>query len=258
MKAVILAGGLGMRLSEETSAKPKPMILIGEKPIIWHIMKIYSHYGINDFVVCLGYKGYVIKEYFINYYRHMSDLTVNLKDNSVEIHNSYSEPWRITFVNTGENTLTGSRIKKIKPYIENEDAFCLTYGDGVADVNISELIDFHKKHGKLATLTAIQPAGRFGALEIEDTNVKKFQEKPKGDGGYINGGFFVLSPKIIDYIQSGEQIVFEQEPLKDLAKDGQLHAYEHNGFWHAIDTLRDKNRAEELWMSGNPPWKIWK
>jgi len=230
MKTVILAGGMGTRISEETSSRPKPLIEIGGKPILWHIMKIYSHYGLNDFIICLGYKGYLIKEYFFNYYKHMSDLTVNLKDNSVEIHNNYAEPWRVTLVDTGEYTMTGARIKKIIPFVEKEEAFCLTYGDGVSDVNISKLIQFHKQHNKAATLTAVQPAGRFGALEIERNNVKRFQEKPDGDGSFINGGFFVLSPKVSTYIDNTDQAVWEQEPLKNLAVDEELRAYKHTAF----------------------------
>lgn len=257
MKAVILAGGLGTRISEETSLKPKPMVEIGGKPILWHVMKVYSYYGINDFIICLGYKGYVIKEYFVNYYRHMSDLTVDLRDDGIQIHDNYSEPWRVTLVNTGDESMTGGRIKRVAQYLDNESLFCLTYGDGVADVNIAELIDFHKNHGKIATLTAVQPAGRFGALEIENDFVSKFQEKPKGDGNFINGGFFVLSPKAIDYIQEGDKTVWEQSPLKKLATDGELAAYKHKGFWQPMDTLRDKNLLEELWQRGEAPWKTW-
>ena len=257
MKAVILAGGFGTRISEETNLKPKPMIEIGEKPIIWHIMKIYSYYGINDFIICLGYKGYVIKEYFINYYKHMSDLTIDLSNNDIKIHNNYSESWKITLVNTGEDSMTGGRIKRISEYVKDEDFFCLTYGDGLSNVNIAESINFHKKHQKLATLTAVQPSGRFGALEIENNKITKFQEKPKGDGGYINGGFFILSPKVISYIKDGDKTIWEQSPLQNLAIDQQLMAFKHDGFWQPMDTLRDKNYLDELWNSKNAPWKIW-
>jgi glucose-1-phosphate cytidylyltransferase len=257
MKAVILAGGFGTRISEETNLKPKPMIEIGEKPIIWHIMKIYSYYGINDFIICLGYKGYVIKEYFINYYKHMSDLTIDLSNNDIKIHNNYSESWKITLVNTGEDSMTGGRIKRISEYVKDEDFFCLTYGDGLSNVNIVESINFHKKHQKLATLTAVQPSGRFGALEIENNKITKFQEKPKGDGGYINGGFFILSPKAISYIKDGDKTIWEQSPLQNLAIDQQLMAFKHDGFWQPMDTLRDKNYLDELWNSKNAPWKIW-
>ncbi|MDC0857253.1 glucose-1-phosphate cytidylyltransferase [Rickettsiales bacterium] len=257
MKAVILAGGLGTRLSEETNLKPKPMVEIGGKPILWHIMKIYSTHGINDFVICLGYKGYVIKEYFTNYFHHMSDLTVDFKNNNIEIHNNKSEPWRVTLVDTGETSMTGGRIARIKPYIENDSAFCLTYGDGVSDVNITELVNFHKQHKKLATLTAVQPAGRFGILEIDQNIVTDFKEKPKGDGSYINGGFFVLSPKALDYIQDGDKTVWEQSPLNNIAADRELMNYKHHGFWQPMDTLRDKNYLEGLWNDGKAPWKIW-
>jgi glucose-1-phosphate cytidylyltransferase len=257
MKAVILAGGLGTRISEETNLKPKPMVEIGGKPILWHIMKIYSHYGVNEFIICLGYKGYAIKEYFVNYHRHMSDLTINLQNDDLEIHNNYSEPWKVTLVNTGDNSMTGGRIKRISSYLDGEDAFCLTYGDGVSDVNIAEAIKFHKKHGKLATVTAVQPAGRFGALEIENNQIKKFQEKPKGDGSFINGGFFVLSPKILDYIKEGDSTIWEQSPLKNLAADGELMSYKHSGFWQPMDTLRDKNYLEDLWHQKKAPWRIW-
>lgn len=257
MKAVILAGGFGTRISEETNLKPKPMIEIGGKPIIWHIMKIYSYYGINDFIICLGYKGYVIKEYFFNYYKHMSDLTIDLSDNNIKIHNNYSESWKITLVNTGEDSMTGGRIKRISEYVKDEDFFCLTYGDGLSNVNIAESINFHKKHQKLATVTAVQPSGRFGALEIENNKITKFQEKPKGDGGYINGGFFILSPKAISYIKDGDKTIWEQSPLQNLAIDQELMAFKHDGFWQPMDTLRDKNYLDELWSSKNAPWKIW-
>jgi glucose-1-phosphate cytidylyltransferase len=255
MKVVILAGGFGTRLSEETDIKPKPMVEIGGKPILWHIMKIYSHYGFNNFVICLGYKGYVIKEYFANYFLHMSDVTIDLKNNKMEIHNVKAESWKVTLVDTGLNTMTGGRIKKIQSYIGNE-TFMLTYGDGVGNINIKELLDFHKKHGKYATLTAIQPSGRFGALDLNDSEIKAFKEKPKGDGAWINGGFFVLEHQIFDYIE-GDETIWEREPLENLAKDGQLMAYKHKGFWKPMDTLRDKRELEALWQSGNPPWKVW-
>jgi glucose-1-phosphate cytidylyltransferase len=257
MKAVILAGGLGTRISEETILKPKPMVEIGGKPILWHIMKMYSQHGVNEFVICLGYKGYMVKEYFVNYHRHMSDLTVNLLNNDLEIHNNYSEPWKVTLVNTGETSMTGGRIERVRPYIENEEAFCLTYGDGVSNVDIAASIAFHKQHGKLATVTAVQPAGRFGALEIDNHQVQRFQEKPKGDGSFINGGFFVLSPKILDYINEGSQTIWEQSPLKKLAADGELMSYKHDGFWQPMDTLRDKEHLEGLWQGKQAPWKIW-
>jgi glucose-1-phosphate cytidylyltransferase len=256
MKVVILAGGLGTRISEETDTKPKPMVEIGGKPLLWHIMKIYSHHGINDFIVCLGYKGYMIKEYFFNYYKHMSDLTVNLNDDSLEIHNNYSERWKVTLVDTGDNTMTGGRIARIRNYIKEEENFCLTYGDGLSNVNITELIQFHKQHGKLATLTAVQPAGRFGALDIDGNKVINFQEKPQGDGSFISGGFFVLSKKVLDLIESDET-VWEQDPLKKLAGTGELLSYKHTDFWHPMDTLRDKIYIESLWKNRKAPWKIW-
>ena len=256
MKVVILAGGLGTRLSEETDIKPKPMVEIGGKPILWHIMKIYSHYGFNDFVVCLGYKGYVIKEYFANYFLHQSDVTIDLKANNMEIHQSYAEPWKITLVDTGLNTMTGGRIKRVQRYIGDE-SFMLTYGDGVGDVDIQALLKFHKTHKKYATVTSVQPSGRFGALNLDNNkHVLSFQEKPKGDGAWINGGFFVLEPRVFDYIQSDET-VFEKEPLENLAHDGQLLAHTHTGFWQPMDTLRDKNHLEELWKTGKAPWKLW-
>lgn len=257
MKAVILAGGLGTRISEETSVKPKPMIEIGGKPILWHIMKLYSQHGVNEFIICLGYKGYAIKEYFVNYHRHMSDLTINLQNDDLEIHNNYSEPWKVTLVNTGDDSMTGGRIKRIKSYLNEDEPFCLTYGDGVSDVNIADSIQFHKSHGKLATVTAVQPAGRFGALEIENNQIKSFQEKPKGDGSFINGGFFVLSPKVLDYIKEGDKTIWEQSPLKGIASDDQLMSYKHEGFWQPMDTLRDKNYLEDLWQKKKAPWKIW-
>jgi len=257
MKVVILAGGFGTRLSEETEVKPKPMVEIGGKPILWHIMKIYSAHGFNEFIICLGYKGYIIKEYFANYFLHQSDVTIDVKNNKIEVHKSTSEPWRVTLVDTGLYTMTGGRIKRIEKYIQNE-TFMLTYGDGVADINIKELVEFHKRHGKYATLTAVQPVGRFGMLKLNEKNeVTVFQEKPRGDRGWINGGFFVLEPQIFDYIE-GDNTVWEKEPLENLAKDGQLVAYKHRGFWMCMDTLRDKRELEALWQSGNPPWKIWK
>jgi len=257
MKLVILAGGLGTRLSEETVSKPKPMVEIGGKPILWHIMKLYSHYGINDFIICCGYKGYVIKEYFANYFLHQSDVTFNMKDNQMIVHEKRAEPWTVTLVDTGDESMTGGRLRRVSGYLENEEAFCFTYGDGVADIDIKALIDFHKSHGKDATLTATFPPGRFGALDIQENQVRRFQEKPKGDGARINGGFFVLSPKVIERIP-GDESTWEQEPLKGLAADGQLMSYNHNGFWQPMDTLRDKNMLEELWDTGKAPWKLWK
>ena len=256
MKAVILAGGLGTRISEETHLKPKPMIEIGGKPILWHIMKLYSAHGINDFVVCCGYKGYVIKEYFANYFLHMSDVTFDMVDNEMQVHQRKAEPWRVTLVDTGEETLTGGRLKRVSDYVKDEEAFCFTYGDGVADVNVTSLINFHKKHGKLATVTAVQPPGRYGALNMQDSLVKGFTEKPKGDGGWINGGFFVLSPKCLKYIQN-DRSSWEGEPLTKLANDLELMAFEHAGFWQPMDTLREKNMLEDLWQSGKAPWKVW-
>ncbi len=256
MKVVILAGGLGTRISEETVVRPKPMVEIGGKPILWHIMKTYSHYGLNDFVICLGYKGYVIKEYFANYFLHQSDVTINLAGNNMEIHQSKAEPWKITLVDTGLNTMTGGRIKRVQKYIDNE-SFMLTYGDGVGNVDIQELLKFHRGHGKYATLTSVQPSGRFGALILDNNKkVSSFQEKPKGDGAWINGGFFVLEPHVLNYIKA-DDTVWEKEPLENLAKDGQLVAYTHTGFWQPMDTLRDKNHLEELWTTGNAPWKVW-
>jgi glucose-1-phosphate cytidylyltransferase len=255
MKAVILAGGLGTRISEESHLKPKPMIEIGGRPILWHIMKMYSHYGINEFVICLGYKGYIIKEYFANYFLHMSDVTFDVVENRMEVHERYAEPWRVTLVNTGEGTHTGGRLKRVRPYLGSED-FCFTYGDGLANVDIGKLIAFHRSEGKLATLTAIQPPGRYGAVGIEDSRVTSFAEKPAGDGAWVNGGFFVLDPRAIDYID-GDQTPWESEPLKRLSRDDQLRGYQHSGFWQAMDTLRDKNQLEELWQAGNAPWKVW-
>lgn len=255
MKAVILAGGLGTRISEETVLRPKPMVEIGGKPILWHIMKIYSSYGIQDFIICLGYKGYFIKEYFANYFLHMSDVTFDMTKNNMEIHQNNSEPWRITLVETGEKTMTGGRLKRVKDYVGNED-FCFTYGDGVADINIQALIDHHKSHQTLATVTAVQPPGRFGLLNLEDKKVLGFQEKPQGDGGWVNGGYFVLSPKVIDYI-ADDDTTWEKEPLERLSIENQLSAYHHAGFWQPMDTLRDKNHLEDLWDNGKAPWKVW-
>ncbi|MFA7402719.1 MAG: glucose-1-phosphate cytidylyltransferase [Pelobacteraceae bacterium] len=256
MKVVILAGGLGTRLSEETVVRPKPMVEIGGKPILWHIMKIYSHYGFNEFVICLGFKGYIIKEYFSNYFMHMSDVTFDMVHNTMEVHQKYVEPWRVTLVDTGQETMTGGRLKRVAPYLGNEP-FMMTYGDGVANVDIARLAAFHQSHGCLATVTSTQPSGRFGALCFgEGDLVKSFQEKPAGDGNWINGGFFVLDPKVIDYI-SGDATLFEREPMEGLAGDGQLMAYKHDGFWLPMDTLRDKNHLEELWSSGTAPWKLW-
>lgn len=257
MKAVILAGGLGTRISEETQVRPKPMVEIGGKPILWHIMKLYSCHGINDFIICLGFKGYVIKEYFINYCLHQSDITVDIAVNSVQMHDGRAEPWRVTLVDTGLETMTGGRLKRVAKYLD-DDIFCLTYGDGLADVNISELIDFHRSHGAAATVTAIQPPGRFGALRLSRCQqiVEGFQEKPTGDGGWINGGFFVLSRSVLSLIQ-GDSTVWESGPLEQLAASGALRAYKHAGFWQAMDTLRDKNQLEQVWQSGQAPWKIW-
>jgi glucose-1-phosphate cytidylyltransferase len=258
MKVVILAGGLGTRLSEETDIKPKPMVEIGGKPILWHIMKIYSTYGMNDFIICCGYKGYLIKEFFNNYLIHQSDITFDLKNSSMKINQNLVEPWKVTLVDTGENTMTGGRIKRIKKYIKDEEQFCVTYGDGLCNVNISDLIKFHKSHGKLATLTATLPPGRYGALNIgSKDNVEKFQEKPDGDGSWINGGFFVLSPKVLDFI-SNDQTAWEEKPLSDLAQQNQLKAFKHNGFWQPMDTLRDKINLNQLWDRQEAPWKIWK
>lgn len=254
MKAVILAGGLGTRISEESHLKPKPMIEIGGKPILWHIMKIYSHYGINDFVICLGYKGYVIKEYFANYFLHMSNVTFDMARNHMEVHERYAEPWRVTLIDTGADTLTGGRLKRVREYVGDE-TFCFTYGDGVTDLDIGALLQFHRQHGKLATVTAIQPPGRYGALNLSGPAVRNFQEKPAGDGAWINGGFFVLEPQVFDYIES-DQTSWEATPLQQLAADGELMAYQHAGFWQAMDTLRDKNQLEDLWVS-NPRWKVW-
>ena len=256
MKAVILAGGLGTRISEETILKPKPMIEIGGKPILWHIMKIYSAHGISEFVICCGYKGYVIKEYFANYFLHMSDVTFDMASNRMEVHQNNAEPWRVTLVDTGEHSMTGGRLKRVRDYVAEEKAFCFTYGDGVGDVDITRLIDLHHAEGRLATLTATRPPGRFGALNIQDSQVVSFKEKPQGDGGWINGGFFILSPEVIDRIE-GDHTIWEREPLEGLSADGELSVYCHDGFWQPMDTLRDKNYLEELWATGNAPWKIW-
>ena len=256
MKAVILAGGLGTRISEETYLKPKPMIEIGGKPILWHIMKLYSAHGVNDFVICCGYRGYMIKEYFANYFLHMSDVTFDMRHNDMEVHQRNAEPWRVTVVDTGEETLTGGRLKRVADYIRDEQAFCFTYGDGVADVDITRQITFHRQHGKLATVTAVQPPGRYGALNIEGDRVAGFTEKPRGDGGLINGGFFVLSPRCLDLI-ADDRSSWEGQPLTQLAEQSQLMAFAHNGFWQPMDTLRDKNHLEALWDSGKAPWKIW-
>ncbi|RVT46922.1 glucose-1-phosphate cytidylyltransferase [Rheinheimera sediminis] len=256
MKAVILAGGLGTRLSEETSTRPKPMIEIGGKPILWHIMKMYSAHGVNEFVICCGYKGYVIKEYFANYFLHQSDVTFAMHDNQMKVHQKRAEPWVVTLVDTGDESMTGGRLKRVADYVKDEEAFCFTYGDGVGDINIAETIAFHKTHGKDATLTATYPPGRFGALDINKGQVLSFKEKPKGDGAMINGGFFVLSPKVLSRI-TADSTIWEQEPLITLAEDKQLMAYEHHGFWQPMDTLRDKVHLESLWQSGKAPWKVW-
>ncbi|MGG2197707.1 glucose-1-phosphate cytidylyltransferase [Paenibacillus validus] len=255
MKAVILAGGLGTRISEETSVRPKPMVEVGGKPILWHILKIYSYYGINDFIICLGYKGYLIKEYFANYFLHMSDVTFDMKNNRMEVLQNNSEPWKVTLVDTGEQSMTGGRLKKVKKFIGDE-TFCFTYGDGLSNVNISDLIHFHKKQATLATLTAVQPPGRFGALDFNENKITSFQEKPKGDGAWINGGYFVLEPEVLDLIPN-DMTVWEQDPLEKLSSSGQLSAYRHNGFWQPMDTLRDKIKLEELWSSNQAPWKLW-
>ena len=257
MKAIILAGGLGTRISEETAMRPKPMIEIGGKPILWHILKMYSAHGINDFIICCGYKGYVIKEYFANYFLHMSDITFDMANNKMEMHQRNAEPWRVTLIDTGEETMTGGRLKRVADHVKDEEAFCLTYGDGVSNVNISELIAFHKTQNLKATLTAIFPPGRFGALDMRGVKVNSFREKPQGDGAMINGGFFVLSPKVIDYIVD-DKTTWEREPMERLAEEGELAAFHHPGFWQPMDTLRDKQILEELWQSGEAPWKVWK
>ena len=256
MKAIILAGGLGTRISEESHLRPKPMIEIGGKPILWHIMKIYSHYGVNDFIICLGYKGYVIKEYFANYFLHMSDVTFDMLNNRMEVHHNHVEPWRVTLVDTGEDTLTGGRLRRVEEYVKGESAFCFTYGDGLSDVDIGKLIEFHHSHGKLATVTAVSPPGRYGALARDGNLVTGFSEKPRGDGGLINGGFFVLSPEIFKLLD-GDQCSWEGEPLVALADMAQLMSFEHQGFWQPMDTLREKNQLEELWASHKAPWRVW-
>ena len=255
MKAVILAGGLGTRISEETTTKPKPLIEIGGMPILWHIMKMYSYYGIHDFVICCGYKGYMIKEYFANYSLHMSDVTFDMKNNSIDVHHNMVEPWKVTLVDTGLETSTGGRLGRVKKYVDR-DTFCFTYGDGVSDINISDLVKFHKDKKKNATITAVQPPGRFGNLDIENEEVKKFEEKPAGDGNWINGGFFVLEPEVFDYIKN-DFTVWEKEPMEKLSENNQLSAFKHHGFWHAVDTLRDKNYLNELWSKNQAPWKKW-
>jgi glucose-1-phosphate cytidylyltransferase len=256
MKAVILAGGLGTRISEETHLRPKPMIEIGGKPILWHIMKIYSHYGVNDFLICCGYKGSLIKEYFANYFLHMSDVTFDMCNNSMQVLQQSAEPWRVTLIDTGEETMTGGRLRRVAPYVKDEEAFCFTYGDGVSNVDIAELIAFHKAQKVKATLTATYPPGRFGALDMQGDKVHNFKEKPKGDGGMINGGFFVLSPAVLELLD-GDDCIWERAPLETLAERGELAAYQHHGFWQAMDTLRDKTHLEELWQSGQAPWRVW-
>lgn len=256
MKAVILAGGLGTRLSEETSVRPKPMVEIGGKPMLWHIMKMYSSHGVNDFIICCGYKGYMIKEYFANYFLHMSDVTFDMRENRMHVHQRRAEPWQVTLVDTGDDSMTGGRLKRVAEYVTNEQDFCFTYGDGVGDIDITATIGFHRSHGKAATLTATLPPGRFGALDIHERQVRSFKEKPKGDGAMINGGFFVLSPKVLGYL-TDDSTIWEQEPLMQLAADDQLMAYQHDGFWQPMDTLRDKHLLEELWANGRAPWKRW-
>ncbi len=256
MKAVILAGGLGTRLAEETSVRPKPMVEVGGKPVLWHILKTYSHHGINDFVICLGYRGYVIKEYFANYFLHMSDVTFDLAENRMQVCHRHCEPWRVTLVNTGDSTQTGGRLRRVRDYLDPDESFCFTYGDGVADVDIGALVRFHQAQGRLATLTAVQPAGRFGALDMAEGRITRFEEKPQGDGAWVNGGYFVLQPEVVDMI-AGDATVWEREPLEQLAHDAQLSAYAHRGFWQPMDTLRDKLRLEELWQADAAPWKVW-
>jgi glucose-1-phosphate cytidylyltransferase len=256
LKAVILAGGLGTRISEETVLRPKPMIEIGGKPILWHIMKMYSAHGVDDFVICCGYKGYVIKEYFANYFLHTSDVTFDIQNNQMQVHQRKAEPWRVTLVDTGDDAMTGGRLKRVAEHVAGEEAFCFTYGDGVADVDIGRLMRFHRQHGKLATITAVQPPGRYGALALDGAAVRGFVEKPRGDGGWINGGFFVLSPRCIDFIDA-DDTPWEAAPLTRLADEGQLMAYEHAGFWQPMDTLREKTQLEQLWLSGRAPWKMW-
>jgi glucose-1-phosphate cytidylyltransferase len=256
LKAVILAGGLGTRLAEETNLRPKPMVEIGGKPILWHIMNIYAANGVTDFIVCLGYKGYVIKEYFANYYLHSSSVTFDLSKNSIEVHKNTAENWRVTLVDTGESTMTGGRLKRVKDFLNNEESFCFTYGDGVGNVDVRKSIEFHRAHGRHATLTATQPGGRYGALTIKGDAVESFLEKPQGDGRWVNGGFFVLSPKVFDYIE-GDSTMWEKEPLERLAEEDQLRAFRHSGFWQPMDTMFEKNNLEKLWNSGNAPWKVW-
>ena len=255
MKAVILAGGMGSRLAEETATRPKPMVEIGGKPILWHVMKIYAAHGIDEFVVCVGYRGYMIKEYFANYYLHTCDVTFDIAGNAMEVHRSEAEPWKVTLVDTGETTNTGGRLKRVLPYLNGED-FCFTYGDGVSDLDVRALIDYHRSHGAAATITAVQPGGRFGALTIANDQVRGFQEKPVDDGGWVNGGFFVLSPRAVDYV-AGDETAWEDEPLRRLAADGELRAYRHGGFWYAMDTVRDRNHLQRLWAAGDAPWNIW-
>jgi glucose-1-phosphate cytidylyltransferase len=257
MKAVILAGGLGTRLSEETTVRPKPMVEIGGKPILWHILKSYSSHGINEFVICCGYKGYVIKEFFANYFLHTSDVTFDMHYNTMDVHSRHAEPWKVTLVDTGDDTMTGGRLKRVRKFIEGDEAFCFTYGDGVANVDIAASIEFHKKHGKLATMTAVQPPGRFGALDLDGQRIASFKEKPNGDGHWVNGGYFVLSPKVLPYIEA-DSTIWEKEPLEQLARDNQIDAYQHHGFWQPMDTLRDKVLLEDLWQTGKAPWKTWK
>ena len=256
MKAVILAGGLGTRISEETTLKPKPMVTIGGMPILWHIMKSYSSHGINEFIICCGYKGYLIKEYFSNYFLHSSDVTFDMQANQMQVHHQHAEPWRVTLIDTGQDTLTGGRLKRVQEYLQDDDAFCFTYGDGVSNVNITESIAFHKAHGKLATLTAVQPPGRFGVLHLDGNRIDGFKEKPQGDGAWINGGFFVLNPKAIEYIE-GDATTWEKAPMENLARDGQLQAWFHHDFWQPMDTMRDRAVLEELWQGGKAPWKVW-
>jgi glucose-1-phosphate cytidylyltransferase len=256
MKAVILAGGQGTRISEETVVRPKPMVEIGGRPVLWHVMKIYSAHGINEFVICLGYKGYMIKEYFANYFLHMSDVTFDMASNRMEVHEANAEPWRVTLVDTGVDTMTGGRLRRVRAYLGSEE-FCFTYGDGLSDVDVGKLAEFHRRQGTLATMTTVQPPGRFGAVVLEEHRIASFREKPQGDGGWINGGFFVLSPRVLDYI-ADDETVWERDPLERLAAEGQLSAFLHRGFWHPMDTLRDKHYLEGLWRSGKPPWKVWK
>jgi glucose-1-phosphate cytidylyltransferase len=255
VKAVILAGGLGTRLSEETSVRPKPMVEIGGKPVLWHLMKLYSHHGIHEFIVCLGYRGYVIKEYFANYFLHTSDVTFDLAENRMEVCHRHCEPWRVTLIDTGENTQTGGRLRRVREYL-GDDTFCFTYGDGLSNVDIGALVRFHRAQKRLATVTAVQPPGRFGALDIRDARITRFEEKPQGDGTWINGGFFVLEPRAIDYVE-GDATIWEREPVEGLARDAQLSAYTHRGFWQPMDTLRDRTTLEGLWQSGGAPWKVW-